>query len=43
LEVVAWTANRPRDWRRLIAAEVDAIITDNPETLLAYLREIGLR
>lgn len=43
LEVVAWTANRPRDWRRLIAAQVDAIITDNPEALLAYLREIGLR
>jgi glycerophosphoryl diester phosphodiesterase len=39
LQVVAWTANRPRDWRRLIAAEVDAIITDNPEALLAYLRE----
>lgn len=38
LEVVAWTANRPRDWRRLIAARVDAIITDNPEALLAYLR-----
>jgi glycerophosphoryl diester phosphodiesterase len=43
LEVVAWTANRPRDWRRLIAAQVDAIITDNPAALLAYLREIGLR
>jgi len=43
LEVVAWTANRPRDWRRLIAAQVDAIITDNPEALLAYLKEIGLR
>jgi len=43
LEVVAWTAYRPRDWRRLIAAQVDAIITDNPEALLAYLREIGLR
>jgi glycerophosphoryl diester phosphodiesterase len=43
LEVVAWTANRPRDWRRLIAAQVDAIVTDNPAALLAYLREIGLR
>jgi len=43
LDVVAWTANRPRDWRRLIAAEVDAIITDNPEALLAYLKETGLR
>jgi glycerophosphoryl diester phosphodiesterase len=32
-----------QDWRRLIAAEVDAIITDNPTALLACLREIGLR
>jgi glycerophosphoryl diester phosphodiesterase len=39
LEVIAWTANRPRDWRRLIAAEVDGIITDDPEALLEYLRE----
>jgi glycerophosphoryl diester phosphodiesterase len=43
LEVVAWTANHPRDWRRLIAAQVDAIITDNPEALIVYLREKGLR
>lgn len=43
LEVIAWTANRPRDWRRLIAAQVDAIITDNPEALLIYLKEIGRR
>ena len=43
LEVVAWTANRPRDWRRLIKADVDAIITDNPEALLSYLREIRVR
>ena len=39
LEVIAWTANRPRDWRRLIAAEVDGITTDDPEALLEYLRE----
>lgn len=43
LEVIAWTANRPRDWRRLIAAGVDAIITDDPAALLAHLREAGLR
>jgi glycerophosphoryl diester phosphodiesterase len=43
LEVVAWTANRPRDWKRLIAAGVNGIITDNPEALLAYLKEAGLR
>ena len=39
LEVIAWTANRPRDWRRLAAAQVDAIITDNPEALLAFLSD----
>jgi glycerophosphoryl diester phosphodiesterase len=39
LQVVAWTANRPRDWRRLIAAQVDAIITDDPGGLRAYLKE----
>jgi glycerophosphoryl diester phosphodiesterase len=37
LQVVAWTANRPRDWKRLIAAQVDGIITDDPAALLAYL------
>lgn len=43
LEVVVWTANRPRDWKRLIAAQVDAIITDNPEALLALVRMAGAR
>ncbi len=38
LEVIAWTANHPRQWKRLIAAQVDAIITDNPGALVAYLR-----
>lgn len=42
-EVIAWTANRPRDWKRLIAAQVDGIITDNPAALVAYLKERGLR
>lgn len=43
LQVVAWTANKPEDWRRLIDAGVDAIITDDPEPLLAFLRLRGLR
>ena len=38
LEVIVWTANRPRDWKRLVAAQVDGIITDDPEVLLAYLK-----
>jgi glycerophosphoryl diester phosphodiesterase len=41
LQVVPWTANRPRDWRRLIAAEVDGIITDDPAGLLSYLQRHG--
>jgi glycerophosphoryl diester phosphodiesterase len=43
LEVVAWTANRPAEWRRLIDAGVDAIITDDPEALINYLSVHGLR
>jgi glycerophosphoryl diester phosphodiesterase len=43
LEVVAWTPNRPQDWRPLIDAGVDAIITDDPEPLIAYLHILGLR
>ncbi len=43
LEVVPWTANQPEDWRALIEAGVDAIITDDPEALIAYLKQRGLR
>ena len=43
LEVVPWTANRPRQWDRLIAAEVDGIITDDPAALIEHLRMRGLR
>ena len=43
LEVIAWTVNRPRQWGRLIAAEVDGIITDDPAALIEYLRAKGLR
>jgi glycerophosphoryl diester phosphodiesterase len=35
--VLAWTPNRPRQWRRLIAAGVDAIITDDPAGLAGLL------
>jgi glycerophosphoryl diester phosphodiesterase len=43
IEVVPWTANRPADWDKLIAAQVDAIISDDPEQLIAYLKSKGLR
>ena len=32
-----WTANDPADWRRLIECGVDAITTDDPGGLVAYL------
>jgi glycerophosphoryl diester phosphodiesterase len=38
LRVIPWTANTAEDWKRLIAAGVDGIITDDPAALIAYLR-----
>ncbi len=38
LSVVPWTANRPADWDKLVAAGVDAIISDDPASLIAYLK-----
>lgn len=43
LEVVPWTANRPADWDKLAADQVDAIISDDPAALIAYLKSKGLR
>jgi len=41
--VIPWTANTPADWDRLIAAEVDGIITDDPAALIAHLGRAGER
>lgn len=38
LTFYTWTANDAADWRRLIDCGVDAIVTDDPGGLLAYLR-----
>jgi glycerophosphoryl diester phosphodiesterase len=38
IRVVPWTANRPRDWVRLVEAGVDGIITDDPAALIDFLR-----
>ena len=43
IEVVPWTADTPADWQMLIDAGVDAIITDDPAALIAYMKEKGLR
>jgi glycerophosphoryl diester phosphodiesterase len=43
LQVVPWTVNKPADWDRMIQAGVDAIISDDPAELIAYLRSKGLK
>jgi len=42
IQVVPWTANTPEAWRTLAAAGVDAMITDDPAALIAWLRAAGL-
>jgi glycerophosphoryl diester phosphodiesterase len=39
LQVVPWTPNTPELWDKLIAAKVDAIITDDPAGLIAHLKK----
>ncbi|MEQ1947260.1 MAG: glycerophosphodiester phosphodiesterase [Bryobacteraceae bacterium] len=41
--VVPWTANKAQDWDRLVAAGVDAIITDDPAGLIAHLKSLKVR
>jgi glycerophosphoryl diester phosphodiesterase len=43
LQVLAWTVNTPQDWARMAHAEVDAIITDDPAALIAFLKAQALR
>ena len=43
VQVVPWTVNDPSDWDKLIEAKVDAIISDDPAALIAYLKSRGLR
>jgi glycerophosphoryl diester phosphodiesterase len=38
IQIAAWTANEPAEWDRLIAAGVDAIITDDPAGLVSHLK-----
>lgn len=40
IQVVPWTANNEKEWRALLASEVDAIITDYPRKLAAYLKTV---
>ncbi len=43
LQVVPWAADTPEDWEMLIQAKVDAIISDDPAELIAYLKKRGVR
>lgn len=43
IQVIPWTANSEYAWNKLIKAQVDAIITDDPAALIAYLKSKGLR
>jgi len=36
-EVLPWTPNAPAEWKRLVDAGVDGIITDDPAALIAFL------
>jgi len=38
-QVAPWTPNTPAQWQKMADANVDAIITDDPVSLLAWLRE----
>jgi glycerophosphoryl diester phosphodiesterase len=42
LQVVPWTADTPEQWDQLIDAKVDAIISDDPAALIAYLKKRNL-
>jgi glycerophosphoryl diester phosphodiesterase len=43
LQVVPWTADGPTEWAALVAAGSDAIISDDPAALIAWLKGQGLR
>lgn len=43
LQVVPWTANEAGQWQKLVDAKVDAIISDDPAALIAWLKSKGLR
>jgi glycerophosphoryl diester phosphodiesterase len=38
LQVIPWTVDKPEDWQAMVDAKVDAIITDDPEALVIWLR-----
>ncbi len=43
VKVIPWTVNKTEDWDRLIAMNVDGIISDDPKKLIEYLKAKSLR
>ena len=43
VRVIPWTANTPESWDYLLGIGADGIITDDPKTLIEYLKAKGLR
>ena len=43
IQIVPWTVNTPEDWAHMAGAQVDAIISDDPAALIAWLKSQGLR
>lgn len=43
LQVAPWTVDKPEDWQKMADANVDAMITDDPASLIAWLKGKGLR
>ena len=42
LQVMPFTVDKPEDWQKMADAKVDAMITDDPEALLGWLRARSL-
>jgi glycerophosphoryl diester phosphodiesterase len=43
VKALPWTPDTEKDWAHLIDKGVDGIITDDPEALIKYLKQEGLR
>lgn len=43
LRVIPWTVNDEAGWRRMLELDVDGVISDDPEALIAFLRREGRR
>lgn len=43
VQVAPWTVNEEKDWERMLDLGVDAVITDDPGSFIAFLKKRGLR